>query len=224
MTFNCRRLLRIPHQLPPSPSFPLLSCALPPPASKTAQPRRRAFAIHPAVPPRVGPEQRALWTVHWLAVMRSSRVLQRFRTAWRELLHPLPVKARQSQWLKRDTVEMNEALLRRPYYTLKSYQQPAYVRREDLGGVTASASCTVQDPDHTMIQALRTRHVTSPAQLQALRDQLRFPTGAGPPLPPPQGAGGSTATYVDEYGPRLRPRYPQSWETVPPHQPSRHDG
>lgn len=158
---------------------------------------------------------------------RPCSVLLRYRTAWRELLHPLPVPARHDQWLKRDTVEMNEALLRRPYYTIKSFHQSAYVQREELfqegsagsSSRTSAAATSPQDPNYTMAQALRHRRVRSEAQRRALRDQLRFPGQVGPPTPT-EAATGQTS-YVEEYGARLRPRYPQSWDTVPPHQPSR---
>lgn len=55
--------------------------------------------------------------------MRGTSSLLRYRTAWRELLHPLSVQARQAQWLKRDTIEINEAILREPYYLLKPYSK-----------------------------------------------------------------------------------------------------
>ena len=51
--------------------------------------------------------------------MRSTLVSLRKRSAWRELLHALPTAHRESLWLKRDKVEMNEAVLRRPYYSLR---------------------------------------------------------------------------------------------------------
>ncbi len=43
----------------------------------------------------------------------------RRRTPWRELLHPLPMRARQYQWWRRDGVEATEEILRRPFYKLK---------------------------------------------------------------------------------------------------------
>jgi hypothetical protein len=53
-------------------------------------------------------------------MFRASCLNLRKRTAWRELLHPLPIAARQRQWLKRDLVEVNEEILRRPFYKYKS--------------------------------------------------------------------------------------------------------
>jgi hypothetical protein len=51
-------------------------------------------------------------------MFRATLVVQRKRSAWRDLLHPLSKNARQSQWQKRDLTERNEEVLRRPYYTL----------------------------------------------------------------------------------------------------------
>ena len=80
------------------------------------------------------------------------------------------------QWLKRDQVELNEAALRRPYYTIK-------------------------------------QHATKERD-EALRESsLALPNMAGPHLP---GLGFSTDS-------RLKPRYPESWDTVVPHQVSRAD-
>jgi hypothetical protein len=53
-------------------------------------------------------------------MLRSTTLSLRRRTAWRDLLHPLPIAARQREWLKRDVVETNEEILRRPYYKFKS--------------------------------------------------------------------------------------------------------
>ena len=53
-------------------------------------------------------------------MLQATSVRRRYCTPWRHMLHPLPPKHRRSQWLKRDLVEMNEAVLRRPYYVLKS--------------------------------------------------------------------------------------------------------
>lgn len=179
-------------------------------------------------------------------MLQKTFIVFRYRTAWRELLHPLPVWARHDQWLKRDTVEMNEAILRRPYYTIKSYLQPAFVDREALfsssslednedEGSSSRRSSTKEDyrtphhPSYTMVEQLKHRHVTSPEMWNALRNTLTFPGQVGPPLPLPSqkgtlGGRGSeerySRSYEDEYGGRLRPRYPQSWDTVPPHQPS----
>ncbi|KAK7198389.1 hypothetical protein NESM_000798300 [Novymonas esmeraldas] len=145
-----------------------------------------------------------------------SSVLRRYRTAWRELLHPLPIWARKQQWLKRDTVEMNEAVLREPYYRIKTYAQPAaFTSQRDH----ASA---VQEPDSPQSsrygverQLRSSRRAVSPERLQELREELRFSGAIGPSV----AAAGQS--YQEEYGTRLRPRYPQSWDTVPPHQPSR---
>lgn len=154
-------------------------------------------------------------------MLKASLALQRYRTAWRELLHPLPVASRHDQWLKRDTIEMNEAILRRPYYTLKSYSQTAVVDRSSgalASSEPATSSCT-HDPCYTMIETLKKRHVRSAEQLLALRGLIQVPGAVGPPLPPQK----DNSTYVEEYGPRLRPRYPSSWDTVAPQQPSRLD-
>lgn len=43
----------------------------------------------------------------------------RRRTPWRELLHPLPLRARRYLWWKRDRCDHHEAILRQPYYKLK---------------------------------------------------------------------------------------------------------
>ena len=60
--------------------------------------------------------------------MRSTAVVLRKRSAWRELLHALPISHREALWLKRDKVEMNEAVLRRPYYTLKRVSDKTQLR------------------------------------------------------------------------------------------------
>ena len=110
-------------------------------------------------------------------MFRLSVTLARYRTPWRALLHPLPIRARQSQWLLRDQVEANEASLRKPYYVLCS---------------------------HTVEQ--------QKAQ-QELRDSsLVFAGQVGPQL--------ADRFPVPDPG-RVRPRYPESWVTVPPQQPSR---
>ncbi|AAZ12762.1 hypothetical protein, conserved [Trypanosoma brucei brucei TREU927] len=151
-------------------------------------------------------------------MLRHCTAHRRYRTAWRELLHPLPVRARKMEWLKRDAVEENEEILRRPYYTIKSYALPPAVGRQESihnsnnirGGMHSSHSL-----DLIMRQP---RRVKTPEQLQALRDRLRFIGVTGPM---PQATSVSTKSYADTYGSRLRPRYPESWDTVPPHQPSR---
>ena len=63
-------------------------------------------------------------------MLRCTPLAFRRRTPWRELLHPLPIKARQREWLKRDLIEVNEATLRRPYYTLRQ-SRPEEQRRRD---------------------------------------------------------------------------------------------
>nr|CCC91755.1 conserved hypothetical protein [Trypanosoma congolense IL3000] len=153
-------------------------------------------------------------------MLRHSVVPRRYRTAWRELLHPLPVYARKMEWLKRDAVEENEELLRRPYYTIKSYSLPPAVGRQEsvyahYHGNSGAGMRSSHSVDNIMRQP---RHVKTPEQLQALRDRLRF-TGATGPMPQPAAA--AAQSYTDAYGARLRPRYPESWDTVPPHQPSR---
>lgn len=152
-------------------------------------------------------------------MMKRTSIALRYRTAWRELLHPLPIGARHDQWLKRDTVEINEAILRQPYFTIKGYAQPAFV---DKAAAFSDASVGVetmespQNANYTVQQQLRApRHASSPARLRELREQLQFPSATGP-MPATD-----TVQYEEEYGARLRPRYPESWDTVPPHQPSR---
>jgi hypothetical protein len=109
--------------------------------------------------------------------MQSTRGLLRYRTAWRELLHPLSLHSRKSQWLKRDTVEINEAVLREPYYVLKPYSK------------------VEQERD------------------QSLRSEMVFPNETGPQL--------DSSTVPERlYG--LGVRHPETWGTVPPQQPSKH--
>ncbi|KAG5487091.1 hypothetical protein LSCM1_07763 [Leishmania martiniquensis] len=152
-------------------------------------------------------------------MLRCSAVARRYRTAWRELLHPLPVWARKQQWLKRDTVEMNEAILREPYYRIKNYAQPAAFVPPYVSQSATREPDTPQSSRYGVDRQLRgPRRVVSPERLQELREQLQFVGRVGPHLPPAAGRG---RTYEDEYGARLRPRYPESWDTVPPHQPSR---
>lgn len=157
-------------------------------------------------------------------MLRRTFCVHRYRTAWRELLHPLPLWARKSQWLKRDTVEMNEAVLREPYYRIKSFAQPAAYAAPHAD---AAAAAAVREPNTEQsstygvdAQLRRPRHALSPERLQELRDELQFTSAVGPTLRSPA-AGPS---YADEYGDRLRPRYPESWDTVPPHQPSSSQG
>ncbi|CUG48861.1 Hypothetical protein, putative [Bodo saltans] len=109
--------------------------------------------------------------------MRSSVTLFRNRTAWRELLHPLSIKGREAQWLKRDNVELNEAVLREPYYVLKPYSKAEQQRDA------------------------------------ALRSEMVIPGVAGPQVE-------SSKVPETLYGVRMR--HPESWGTVPPHQPSKH--
>lgn len=66
-------------------------------------------------------------------MLRRTAIAQRHRTAWRELLHPLPTGHRRSQWLLRDMTEQNEALLRTPYYHLKSVPSDHFMKlREEI--------------------------------------------------------------------------------------------
>lgn len=142
----------------------------------------------------------------------------RYRTAWRELLHPLPVWARKGQWLKRDTVEMNEAVLREPYYRIKSFSQPAAYAAPHVSGSAVKEPATEQSSHYSVAEQLRRpRQALSPERVQELRSQLQFTGMAGPTLRSPADG----PAFTDEYGDRLRPRYPESWDTVPPHQPSR---
>lgn len=110
---------------------------------------------------------------------RVTSTLHRYRTAWRELLHPLPVKARKIQWLKRDKTEMNEALLRQPYYTIKTYNLPSYVNKAvmfgNIGAVSPDGYAGIGMNDHVSdlygmqrptygmeMQLKAARHATSP--------------------------------------------------------------
>ena len=52
-------------------------------------------------------------------MLRRSQHQLRTLSKWRHLIHPLSPAARRDQWFKRDLTERNEALLRRPYYTLR---------------------------------------------------------------------------------------------------------
>jgi hypothetical protein len=62
----------------------------------------------------------------------ASAVALRRRTAWRALLHPLPMNERRRQLLRRDVCERNEEILRRPYYTLRPIDPTVAARRETL--------------------------------------------------------------------------------------------
>lgn len=179
--------------------------------------------------------------------MKRTFLSLRNRTAWRELLHPLPIAARHSQWLKRDTVEMNEAVLRKPYYKIKSTHTM-------LPGTTVVASSSLStnsnnDNDaatafgHPVTGGHASRMTTTttaanamlPERLAALREQMNLSASgkSGPQFfnkngdnsNSSGGSGGGDSTgrfaFSEEYGARLRPRYPQSWDTVPPNQPSR---
>ncbi|KPA73349.1 putative mitochondrial hypothetical protein [Leptomonas pyrrhocoris] len=148
--------------------------------------------------------------------------LHRYRTAWRELLHPLPTWARKAQWLKRDTVEMNEAVLREPYYRIKGYSQPAAYTAPRVSDSAVQEPSTRQSSAFGVQEQLhRPRQALSPARLQELRSQLQFTAAAGPML---RNSAAPGPAFSDEYGNRLRPRYPESWDSVPPHQPSRTEG
>lgn len=61
------------------------------------------------------------------SMLRTSTVCLRRRSAWRDLLHPLSHKYRKQLWLHRDQTEMNEEVLRRPYYHLAPAEDPAAV-------------------------------------------------------------------------------------------------
>ncbi|KAH9588782.1 hypothetical protein LSM04_007068 [Trypanosoma melophagium] len=158
-------------------------------------------------------------------MLQYSRTSHRYRTAWRELLHPLPVDARKMEWLKRDIVEMNESTLRRPYYTIKSYALPSAVLNSNNSNCNGKQ---MQEQQKCRLSCSgveeilrRQRHVRSVEQLHKLRDQLQFPNAIGPNNINNNITGKVGESYSDTYGTRLRPRYPESWDTVPPHQPSR---
>lgn len=162
-------------------------------------------------------------------MLRQTLCACRYRTAWRELLHPLPIRTRHQQWLKRDTVEINEAILRQPYYTIKGYDTPSHVDRGTLFCCPAIAgeevnrtgkeNSTQSSSYAVKAQLQAARHATSPERLQELRDQLQFSGSVGPM--PAMMSGITQKTFQEDFGERLRPRYPNSWDTVPPHQPSR---
>jgi ABC-type dipeptide/oligopeptide/nickel transport system ATPase component len=79
--------------------------------------------------------------------------------------------------MKRDNVELNEAVLREPYYSLKPYSKVEQQRDA------------------------------------ALRSEMVFPDETGPQ---------QESSRVPEVLYGVRMRYPESWGTVPPHQPSKH--
>lgn len=64
-------------------------------------------------------------------MLSATSLSLRKRTPWRELLHPLPIRARRYQWWRRDAVEQTEEILRRPFYKL---------RKVDTAAVAASAT------------------------------------------------------------------------------------
>lgn len=111
-------------------------------------------------------------------MLQSTGVLLRYRTPWRELLHPLSIRGRKVQWMKRDTIELNEAVLREPYYVLKPYSKAE--QQQDV----------------------------------LLRSEMVFPDVVGP-------QDESSKVPAKLYG--LRMRHPESWQTVVPHQPSKHN-
>ena len=129
-------------------------------------------------------------------MLRKTGVIQRFRTPWRELLHPLPPKHRRMQWLKRDLVEINEAELRKPYYTLRSMDQEVSVSKLDT----------------TTGKAEKTKIKLSHAKLTELRQYITFPDEVGPQ---------PATSKIPEKLHGLKPRYPESWDTVAPMSPSR---
>ena len=66
-------------------------------------------------------------------MLHPSSLLYRVHSRWRHLLHPLPRAARRAEWYKRDRTERNEAVLRRPYYTLKAFDpQEREAKRETV--------------------------------------------------------------------------------------------
>lgn len=132
-------------------------------------------------------------------MLRKTAITQRFRTPWRELLHPLPIKHRRMQWLKRDLVEVNEAELRKPYYTLRSVDQEVSVSKVDK---------------KTGKQEKQTIKL-SQAKLTELRQFITFPDEVGPQ---------PADSKVPEKLHGLKPRYPETWDAVPPMSPSRKVG
>ena len=65
-------------------------------------------------------------------MFRVSNANLRIHTRWRHLLHPLPRRARQIEWFKRDKTERNESILRKPYYTLKAIDPSHEAKRETM--------------------------------------------------------------------------------------------
>lgn len=77
-------------------------------------------------------------------MLRATSLSLRYRNPWRNLLHPLPIFARKEQWRRRENCDMNEDMLRRPYYRLKAIDDDARAARDAL--VDASASPGVTGP------------------------------------------------------------------------------
>jgi hypothetical protein len=81
-------------------------------------------------------------------MLTSTGIAMRRRSPWRELLHPLPVRARQYQWWRRDMCEVNEAMLRTPFYTLKPMAAAAVEAQR--AGLRAPAAAGPQLPEDTI--------------------------------------------------------------------------
>lgn len=175
---------------------------------------------------------------HRKSMLKATSLVLRNRTAWRELLHPLPVAARHDQWLKRDTVELNEAVLRRPYYSIKSCHTilPDAARTtpqtagRDHPSASSSSPLLSGEVNDAVFDPISGRGCTRrplssvmlPERLAALREQLNLSaSGTRGPNPLPVDGAPAKYAFTEEYGFRLRPRYPQSWDAVPPDQPSR---
>ncbi|CAD2222441.1 hypothetical protein AGDE_01784 [Angomonas deanei] len=167
-------------------------------------------------------------------MLRRTPTFARYQTAWRELLHPLPVKARQAQWLKRDQTEINQHLLKQPYYTIKSYSPPSGMLFEH--NIDKKNEYQVKGFEHAKFfereenrnspqnsdfgvrrQLLAPRHANSKQKLNELRESLQFSSSSSIHVGPQNN---NINHYKEEYGERVLPRYPESWETVPPHSPS----
>ena len=74
----------------------------------------------------------------------QSSLLLRQRSPWRELLHPLPLRARRYLWWKRDRCDHNEAILRQPYYKLKPVDV-CTTSTTDAGAVGSSSIASKRD-------------------------------------------------------------------------------
>lgn len=125
----------------------------------------------------------------------------RKRSAWRELINPLPLQARRNQWLKRDLVERNEEILRRPYYTLK----PMIMNSSS----SSTAELQLEQPSSTYQNREGMQYQPSGA---VRRDWI-----LGPQLEE------DSAEFDKlQLGPKLRPNFSESWDAMPTMLPSKY--